>query len=118
MNEDHQGIDRLRAAIEEVATEIESRPSGLPARPGGRRLPLALCAAAAVLVALLVGSWLWIAPSRSSEVEVLLLKVHGREMRARIVDDTAPATIIVIPQPRNNPPAATAASLAIVGGAK
>ncbi len=117
MNEDRHGIDRLRVAIEKVATDIESRPSEVPARPTGRRLQLALGAAAA-LAALLVGSWLWIAPSRSSEVEVLLLKVHGREMRARIVEDSAPATIIVIPQARNNPPAATAASPAMVGGAR
>ena len=118
MSEDRQGIDRLRAAIERVATEIEDRPSGVPARPAGLGMRLALGTAAAVLIALLIGSWLWIAPSDGAEVEVLLLKVHGREVRARILDDTAPETIIVIPQPGNNPPAATAAPLAIVGGAR
>lgn len=117
MSEDRQGVDRLRAAVERVATEIENRPSGVPARPAGRGMRLALGTVAA-LIALLVGSWLWFGPSDGAEVEVLLLKVHGQEMSARIVDDTAPATIIVIPQPRNNPPAATAAPLAIVGGAR
>ena len=66
------------------------------------------------LIALLIGSW-WIVPRRTSEVEVLQLRVHGRDVRARIVDVT-PGTIIVMPQPRSTPPVGVAGLAA--GGAR
>jgi len=121
MNEDRSGIDSLRDAIEDVATQIEQVEA---ARPRPRRawpIGFAPAAVAVALIALLVGTWGTWTPSppggsESSEVNVLVLKINGREVRARIVDDTAPATIIVMPQPdRGTPPAA--ANL-IVGGAR
>jgi hypothetical protein len=112
--DDSRGIERLRAAIEDVAVEIESRRVELPVHRSRRPLRLAF-AAAAVLIALLIGTW-WIVPSRTSEVEVLELRVHGRDVRARIVDDTAPGTIIVMPQPRSTPPVGVASLAA--GGAR
>jgi len=113
-NEDRHGIDGLRSAIEDVAADIEARQENAPARGPRWGLRVAV-GVAAVLIALLIGSW-WIVPPRSSEVEVLVLKIHGRDVRARIVDDTAPETIIVIPQPEAaRPPAA--ASIPI-GGAR
>jgi hypothetical protein len=116
--EDRHGIDRLRTAIEDVAADLEARQENAPARGPrwGLRVTVGVAVgAAAVLIALLIGSW-WIVPPRSSEVEVLVLKIHGRDVSVRIVDDTAPATIIVIPQPEAaRPPAA--ASIPI-GGAR
>jgi len=117
VNEDRRGIDRLRAAIDEVATEIEDRGTARSRTRRGWPLGIAM-AAAVVLIALLIGTWA-IRPSpevESPEVKVLVLKINGRDVRARIVDDTAPATIIVMPQPNGEAPP-VAASL-LVGGAK
>ena len=64
MNDDRQGIERLREAIDEVADQIESRP----AEAGARRplLPWTLAAAAAVMALL---AWLtWFHPSDPPEV--------------------------------------------------
>ena len=117
MNEDRSGIDSLREAIDEVATQIEQSEEIQP-RPR-RTWPLALAAAAAVaLIALLIGTWT-LRPSpelERSEVKVLVLKINGRDVRARIVDDSAPATIIVMPQPdRETPPAGASV---FVGGTR
>jgi len=117
MNEDRSGIDSLRKAIDEIATQIERRDE---IRPRPRRTWfLGLAAAAAVaLIAILVGTWtLRPPPEREpSEVKVLVLKINGRDVRARIVDDTAPATIIVMPQPDGDTPPVAAS--AFVGGTR
>ncbi len=42
---------------------------------------------------------------------MLVLKINGRDVRPRIVDDTAPATIIVMPQPNGEAPPAAASLL-------
>ena len=120
MNEDRSGIDSLRTVIDEVAAQIDQ---GEAERPRTRRVwPLGFAvAAAAILIVLLIGTWeTWTirppAESESSEVKVLVLKINGRDVRARIVDDTAPATIIVMPKPdRETPPAAASV---FVGGAR
>ncbi len=117
MNEDRSGIDSLRRAIDEVATQIEQREE---IRPRPRRIwPFGLAAAAAVaLIALLIGTWT-LRPSpetEPSEVKVLVLKINGRDVRARIVDDSAPATIIVMPQPDGETPPAAAS--VFVGGTR
>jgi hypothetical protein len=120
MNEDRNGIDSLRAAIDDVATQIER---GEAAPPRTRRVwTLGFAAAAAViLIAVLIGSWgtSTLRPpvaTESSEVKVLVLKINGRDVRARIVDDTAPATIIVMPQPNGGIPPMAAS--VFVGGTK
>ena len=120
MNKDRSGIDSLRAAIDDVATQIERDEV---ARPRRRRLwSLGFAAAAAViLIALLIGTWgTWTlrppAATESSEIKVLVLKINGRDVRARIVDDTAPATIIVMPQPNGETP--PAAARVLIGGAR
>jgi hypothetical protein len=117
MNEDRSGIDSLREAIDEVATQIERCDE---VRPRPRRAwPLGVAAAAAVaLIALLIGAWTLrpSAETEPSEVKVLVLKINGRDVRARIVDDSAPATIIVMPQPdRDTLPAAASV---FVGGTR
>jgi hypothetical protein len=120
MNQDRSGIDSLRAAIDDVATQIEQ---GEPARPRTRRAwSLGFAAAAAViLIALLIGTWgTWTlrppAETETSEVKVLVLKINGRDVRARIVEDSAPATIIVMPQPNGETPPAAASIF--VGGSR
>ena len=117
MKEDRSGIDKLRAAIDEVAKEIEDHGAAKRQTRYGWALGIAT-AAAVVLIALLVGTWA-LRPSteaESSEVKVLVLKINGREVRARIVDDSAPATIIVMPQSdRGAPPAAASV---LIGGAR
>jgi di/tricarboxylate transporter len=117
MNEDRSGIEKLRTAIDDVATEIEDRGTARSRTRHGWALGVAM-AAAVVLIALLIGTWT-LRPSpvaESSEVKVLVLKINGREVRARIVDDSAPATIIVMPQSdRGAPPAAASV---LIGGAR
>ena len=117
MNEDRSGIDRFRAAIEDVATEIEDRGTARSHTRHGWPLGVAT-AAAVVLIALLIGTWALRSSheAESSEVKVLVLKINGRDVRARIVDDMAPATIIVMPRPDGETPPAAASAL--VGGAR
>ena len=120
MNEDRSGIDSLRAAIDEVATQIEQAEAARPRTQRAWTLGFA-AAAAVILIALLIGTWgTWTlrppAETEPSEVKVLVLKINGRDVRARIVDDTAPATIIVMPQPdRETLPAAASV---FVGGTR
>lgn len=119
MNEDRNGIDSLRTAIEEVATQIEQRETAGPHTRTTWSLGLAAAAAVAVvLIALLIGTWT-LRPSpetEPSEVTVLVLKINGRDVKARIVDDSAPATIIVMPQPDGETPPAAAS--VFVGGTR
>jgi uncharacterized protein (DUF58 family) len=112
MADERDGLELLRETIEEVAVEVESGPrkSSSP-----RRALVGLLAAAALLIALLASLQIMRAP-RSAEVEVLALKINGRPVRARIVEDASPSTIIIVPQ-RNEAPAATATAI-LLGGAK
>ena len=92
MSENRDGIDRLRGAIDEVARELETR------RPPVRSpVPRWVLAAAAAVIA--VTAWsIWFRPSAPPEVEILVLKIRGRPVQARMVDGEAPSTIIVVPQ--------------------
>lgn len=80
------GLDRLKSALDSVATEIATQPRR---RPSLLKSPLLWCGFAA-------SGWLaWTLVARdNSGVEVLMLRVSGREVKARIVrmDDT---TLIV-----------------------
>jgi len=110
MNENREGIERLRRSVDAVARDLERRPAVFPARRS--RTPLAVAAVFAVAVLMA-----WLALFRSTpapEVEVLVLKVRGRPVRARVVEGRAPSTIIVIPQPEGA--AAPVATAAMVGG--
>jgi hypothetical protein len=117
MNEDRSGIDSLRKAIDEVATQIERRDE---IRPRPRRtwfLGHAAESAVALIANLNATSTIRPSPEREpSEVKVLVLKINGRDVRARIVDDTAPATIIVMPQPDGETPPVAAS--VFVGGTR
>ena len=83
---DRIGLDRLKSALDSVATEIAARPRR---RPSLLKSPLLWCGFAAT-------GWLvWTLVARDTRgVEVLMLRVSGREVKARIVrmDDT---TLIV-----------------------
>ena len=112
MSEDRSGIDELRAAIDEVARDIERRQTERR-RPRPARWLAVVAGAAVILIVLLIGirgtSMLRPSPREvAPEVEVLVLKIHGRDVRARIVEDQAPATIIVMPQPGGETPPAAA----------
>jgi len=94
MTENRDGIERLREAIDEVARDLESRPR--EARRPRLLLPWALAAAAAIVA---LTAWLtWFRPAAPPEVEVLVFKVRGRSMHARMVEGEAPSTIIIVPQ--------------------
>lgn len=110
MTENRDGIDRLREAIDDVACELEAnRP---PARRPRPLLPWAVAAAATILA---LTAWLtWLRPTTPPEVEVLVLKVRGRPMQARMLEGQAPSTIIIIP--RNGITTAPAAASVIAGG--
>jgi len=110
MNEDREGIERLRAAVDAVARGLEQGPAASPRR---RPWP-ALALAAAAVVALL--AWLTLfRPTSIPEVEVLVLKVRGRPVRAKVVEGRAPSTIIVMPQPEGA--ATPVAATVLAGGA-
>lgn len=110
MNENRDGIERLREAVDAVAWDLERGPAASRVRRPGLAPALA---ATAVVVALL--AWLALFRSASSpEVEVLMLKVRGRPVHARVVEGGAPSTIIVMPQPEGA--AKPVAAAAIAGG--
>ena len=109
MNENRNGIERLREAVDLVAREMERRP--IAHRVPRRGVPVALAAAA--LVALLLAWLALFRPASNPEVEVLVLKVRGRPVRARVVEGQAPSTIIVMPQPEG---AATPVATTAIGG--
>ena len=111
MNDDREGLGSLREAIEEVARELETRPEVVRARR--RLLPWAVAACAAVIA---LAAWLsWLRPAPEREVEVLVLKVRGRPVPARIVEGVAPSTIIILPQ-RQTGAASPLATTVVVGG--
>jgi len=110
MTENRDGIDRLREAIDDVARDLESnRPTVRRPRP---LLPWAVAAAAAALA--LTGWLTWLRPTTPPEVEVLMFKVRGRPVHARMVEGQAPSTIIIVPQ--NGIVPAPAAASVIAGG--
>lgn len=110
MNENRDGIERLRETVDAVARELERRP--IAHRAPRRGVPLAFAAAALVVVLL---AWLALfRPASNPEVEVLVLKVRGRPVHARVVQGQAPSTIIVMPQPEGL--VTPVATTAIAGG--
>jgi hypothetical protein len=75
--DDPSGLDRLKSAVDSVAIEIATRPRR---RPSLLRSPLLWCGFA-------VTGWLaWTLVGReTASVEVLMLRVSGREVQARVV---------------------------------
>jgi hypothetical protein len=114
MNADRDGVDALRDTIEEVATDIEARE---PRTVSRRRALAGALAAMLALIAILAG-YRWMNPPRDPEVEVLVLKIHGRPVKARLVEGAAPATIIVVPRSHTAPAAVTATAAIHLGGTK
>lgn len=75
--DDPEGLDRLKSALDSVASEIATQPRR---RPSLLRSPLVWCGFA-------VTGWLaWTLVGRETAgVEVLMLRVSGREVQARLV---------------------------------
>lgn len=105
MNDEREGLERLREAIEEVALDIEAQRE-----PARRRPPFLRYALAATLILAALSAWLILTrPASPPEVEVLVLRVRGQTVRARLVDGGAPSTIVVLPQRRTAATTAVAA---------
>ena len=100
MNGERRGVDRLRAVIDDVANDIESRPGRQAARRLGR--PRLATAAVIVLLAVPVATWLLLSSDEGSiaevEVEVVELKVRGRVVHSAVVEDASTGTILVMPR--------------------
>jgi hypothetical protein len=112
MNEERDGLSILKDKIEEVAVEVETGRAG---DSSSRRFRSILLAAAAVLVVALLGLQIMRKP-RTTEVEVMELKIDGRPVGARIVEGAAPSTIIIVPERRD--PVAAASAAGILGGTR
>jgi hypothetical protein len=102
MNDERDGIDTLRRAIDELAERL---PAGSPRRrlQGASQVVVAVVviAAAAIAVYRLVPRAV-LAPAVPSapaalEVEVKFLRVHGREVAARVFDAARAGTVVVAP---------------------
>jgi hypothetical protein len=114
MTQEQEGLDKLRRAIEVVATDLEAHPVAARPRRGIPRL--AMAAAAAVVIVATVSGW-WMLQGPPPDVEVLELRIAGRAVPARIVDGAAPGTILVMPQEPNAPTvSAVAVPVAMLGG--
>ena len=103
MNDDRTGVDRLRSAIDEVASTL-----GPPAERAGRGLRAAAAVAAIGALAILATA-VWIARGRAPGdaivsprpgVEVRELRLHGQEVGVRVFDATRAGTIVVTPVER------------------
>ncbi|MCP3977760.1 MAG: hypothetical protein GY716_00320 [bacterium] len=97
MNGEDRGIELLRDSVERVAHEIEQRET--PRRT--RRPSWRVAAAAALLLAGAAAVWLARPEPRAAEVQVLKLTIRGRAVRAAVVEDGAPDTIVVMPRREN-----------------
>jgi hypothetical protein len=109
MMDEHDGIDRLRRAIDDLAGRM-------PAGAARRRVPaVALVSATAgviAVVALLAGwpgsrRWIPFAPrteagratAAAPGVEVKVLRLKGRDVEARVFDAAGAGAIVVAPVP-------------------
>jgi hypothetical protein len=101
MIDDRSGIDRLRDAVDLVAATIG--PPSVPRRHHRRRT--VLLGSAAGLAVLIAATW-WIgrdvSPRRTDTaplgIEVRQLRLHGRDVDARVFDAAGAGTIVVAPR--------------------
>jgi len=102
MTDERTGIDLLRRAVGEVAASLP--PPRRARRPALRPVAWVLAGAAVVIAALVIGHPLrQEAPSRPL-VEVVSLRIQGRETRARIVESAAAGSIVVVPSRQDAQP--------------
>lgn len=121
MNDERDGIDTLRRAIDELAERL---PAGSPRRrlPGASRVVVAavVVAAAAIAVYRLVPRQ---APTPAVPsapaalgVEVKFLRVRGREVAARVFDAARAGTVVVAPETGGRPVARPMGAVVIPNG--
>ena len=107
MKEHDDAIETLRRAADEVAHDLPVAP----ARAHARSRRIRWVAAAACLLALcLLAPFLLQEVFTAREVEVELLRVDGRDVPARVIDDAEAGAILVRPAPRTR-----AAAVALAG---
>ena len=105
MNDDRSGIDLLRKSIEEVAAALPLQPVRLRRRVSARTVGILV---AAVLLLTVAGVWGLRGTNRSTApevsmgvarlgVEVKVLRIRGRDVRARVFDAAKAGTIVVAP---------------------
>lgn len=97
MSRERSGIDALRDAIETVASDLETREAGrvAPSSRSVRSVAAWATTAAAIVIA---AAGLWIArPAPTPEVEILEMKIRGRSVRAVVIENRAPGTLVIVP---------------------
>lgn len=127
MNERHEdaGIERLRQVVDEVAQGLPAvTPLALPPEKGSRWLRLAV--AALLLLSVSAGGWWMVAKGPLSvrgngswterNVEVLSMKVQGREVRPRVIASQESGALVVTVERPNRQRAAQAQPLGYLGG--
>lgn len=127
MDDDASGVDLLRHAVDDVAATL---PRARPAQPGRAALRVGVAAAALLAVA---GAWTIarragdgpgvarresVAPAEGKVlgIDVLVLKIHGRDVSPRVFEATAAGTIVVAPVVQHPSSKATAAMILSAAG--
>lgn len=99
MNDDRVGIELLERVVEQVAGSLP-RPR---ARARARRPIVLGLAAAVVLAAILAGIRLAARRSGGQDarppIDVLALRLGGRDVRARVIDSAQAGSIVVVAVP-------------------
>lgn len=115
MEDDRRGIDLLRSAIGEVADSVPSTGRARQVHP----TPWIWAAAAAVVLAV-AGAWTIArrdeAPKPDLGIDVLVLKIHGRDVSARVFEATEAGTIVVAPVTEHPSSRVTAATILAAAG--
>jgi hypothetical protein len=104
MSEEREGIALLKNVVTEVAGSL---PPPRRSRKGSRPIVWGLAAAAVLVTVLAVGRLLRPQeappPPARVPVEVLALRLGGRDARVRMIDSAAAGSIVVIAAPGTAP---------------
>jgi hypothetical protein len=103
MNEERDGIGLLREVVTEVA---DSLPPPRRQPKAARPIVWGLAAAAALVAVLVAGRFLLpreVPQHPRAPVEVLALRLGGRDARVRVIDSPAAGSIVVVAVPGATP---------------